>query len=379
LREARTGSRRIRVIEVIATLDAAGAEREVALLATRLDRARFDVRVLALTRGGPLEANLRAAGVPVDVLGKRWKLSPAAVLGLAHRLRRARPDIVHTHLFTANAYGRVAALLAGAPAVVATEHATDPGKRRWHEAIDRALARRSAAVVCVSEAVRAAYARRGIPAAKLRVIPNGVDAEAIARAAEGLAPAPDLVATASRLDPAKDVPTLVRAIAILRARGAAARLAIAGEGPARAAIEAEIARAGLGDAVRLLGFRPDVPRVIAGASVFATASRTEGFGLAAAEAMAVGRPVVASRVEGLAEVVEDGRTGLLVPSGNAEAFALAIGALLADPARARAMGEAGRARVCERFPADRMVREWAALFDALCPAERTARCAESRA
>jgi glycosyltransferase involved in cell wall biosynthesis len=356
-------SRRIRVVEVIATLDAAGAERQMALLAARLDRARFEVEVVAITRGGPVEADLRAAGVPVTILAKRRKLSPRTLLALAARLREARPDVVHTHLFTANAYGRAAALLAGARAFVATEHATDPGKRAHHGAIDRFLARRSAAVVCVSEAVRRAYAARGIPAERLLVIPNGVDADALARAAGGVEAAPGLVVAASRLDRAKDVAALVRAIEALRRRGIEARLEVAGEGGERGAIEAEAARLGITGAVRLLGLQPDIAPALARGAVFASASRTEGFGLAIAEAMALARPVVAPRVEGIAEVVADGATGLLVPPGDEGALADALAALLSDPARARAMGEAGARRVRELFSAEKMVRSYEALFE----------------
>lgn len=348
--------RRIRIVEVIATLDAGGAERQMALLASGLDRARFDPLVVALTRGGPVEAPLRAAGVPVEVLGKQAKLSPGALLALAARLERARPDIVHTHLFTANAYGRAAGLLARVPVLVATEQALDPYKRAHHRAIDRLLARRSAAVVCASEAILARLAERGVPREKLVRIYNGVRVPPAPRAAFE----PDLVVTASRLDPVKDIPTLVRAVARI-----GARLDIIGEGEARPAIAAEIARAGPAAAarIRLLGYLADPLPAIARGAVFALASRTEGFGVAIAEAMALGLPVVASRVDGIVEVVEDGRTGLLVPPGDAAAFAAAIAALLGDPDRARAMGEAGRGRVQDRFSAERMVREYESLFE----------------
>jgi glycosyltransferase involved in cell wall biosynthesis len=355
----------MRVVEVIATLDGAGAERQMALLAARLDRARFEPRVLAITRGGPVEADLRAAGVPVEVLGKRRKIAPGTFLRLAARLRKARPHAVHTHLFTANAYGRAAALFAGVPAIVATEHATDPGKRPWQRAIDRALARESGAIVCASEAIRKACEARGLPAKKLVRIYNGVDAAAIAAQGRGLSAEPGLVVTACRLEKEKDVPTLVRAIAALRGRGVAARLAIAGEGSERAAIEAEAASLGVREAIELLGWRADMGRILARGAVFALASKTEGFGVAIAEAMAAGRAVVASRVEGIRELVEDGRTGLLVPPGDAAAFAGAIGALLADPARAAAMGEAGRERARAAFSVEAMVRAYESLFEML--------------
>jgi glycosyltransferase involved in cell wall biosynthesis len=353
----------IRLVEIIATLDLGGAETQLAETTARLDRRRFEPRVIALTRGGPLERRLAEAGVPLEVVGKRGKADPGALLRLARRLRALDPDVVHTHLFTANAYGRAAARAARLrAALVASEESTDPAKPAWARAIDRRLAPATARVVCVSEAVRAAQESRGIPPAKLVVVPPGVDVESIRlRATEP--PEPWRTVTVCRLEAPKDVETLLAALALLRARGRPATLDVAGDGPDRPRLEAAVARLGLLGAVRLLGAREDIPALLARAPVFALSTRYEGLGVAILEAMALARPVVASAVGGVPEAVAGGETGLLVPPGDPGALASALEALHADPARARALGEAGLARVRARFTIEARVAALERIFE----------------
>ena len=163
-----------RILHIIPTLDAGGAEKQLTLLAAGLPRDRFDVHVCALTRGGPLEELLRQAGMPLCVIGKRWKLDPAALWQLKRHIERLKPDLVHTWLFAGNSYGRAAALWAGVPRLVAGERGVDRWKE-WHElAIDRKLSRRTDRIATNSRAVRDFYVARGLPAEKFVVIPNGI-------------------------------------------------------------------------------------------------------------------------------------------------------------------------------------------------------------
>jgi len=353
----------IRLVSVIATLDTGGAERQLAETLARLDRGRFEPRVIALTRGGPTEALLSRASVPVEVLGKRGKADPLALARLAGRLRALAPDVVHTHLFTANAYGRAAARLArtGA-ALVASEESTDPEKPLWAQAIDRRLAPGTSRIVCVSEAVRRAQVERGIPAALLEVIPPGVDVAALEREAAGELDERRVV-TVCRLEAPKDVATLLEAIASLRARGRGVTLDVVGDGPDRASLEARARALSLEGVARFLGRRDDAPVIVSGAAIFVLSTRYEGLGVALLEAMALGRPVVASDVGGVPEAVLRRETGLLVPPGDARALAEAIASLLDDPARSRALGDAGRARVRERFTLERRVAALSALYE----------------
>ena len=163
-----------RILEIIPTLDRAGAEKQLCLLAAGLPAAEFDVHVCALTRGGPLRADLDKAGIPTTVIGKRWKLSPRAFWQLKRFVKQWRPDLIHTWLFAANAYGRAAGILCGVECLVAGERCADPWKSRRDLAIDRWLARRTRRIVTNSSGVVDFYARHGLPREKFTVIPNGV-------------------------------------------------------------------------------------------------------------------------------------------------------------------------------------------------------------
>ena len=164
----------IRLLLVIPTLVRGGAEKQLVLLAAGLPRDEFDVQVAVLTRTGPWEAALRQAGIPVHVIGKRWKLDPFAYWRLRRLMKQLRPDIVHTWLFAANAYGRQAAWAAGVKHIVAGERCVDPWKNGLQLSIDRVLARRTERIVTNSSGVRDFYAGHGLPADKFTIIPNGV-------------------------------------------------------------------------------------------------------------------------------------------------------------------------------------------------------------
>src|SRR5262245_27857652 len=157
----------IRLLHIIPTLVRGGAEKQLTLLAAGLPRDQFDVHVAVLTHSGPLEATLHHAGVPVTLIGKHWKFDPLSYWRLRKLMKTLRPDIVHTWLFAANAYGRQAAYSAGVPHIVAGERCVDPWKSAWQLAIDRALARCTERIVTNSTGVKDFYAGRGLPAEKL--------------------------------------------------------------------------------------------------------------------------------------------------------------------------------------------------------------------
>jgi len=163
------------VLYVIATLDRAGAEQQMTLLAGRLDRSRFAPAVVCLTRGGPLEERLRRAGVPYDILRKRRRFDLRAVRALKRIIRERRPRVVHTWLFTANVYGRWAALACGVPVVVASERCVDEWRRWWQRWLDRHLSRGTDAVVANCRAVRDFVIREGVEPGRARVIENAID------------------------------------------------------------------------------------------------------------------------------------------------------------------------------------------------------------
>lgn len=364
---------RLRLLLLVTELRPAGAERVVQELATRLDPARYQVVVASLRSPGGDDGDvaraLAAAGVPVVPLRMRGKLDPRGPWRLVRLVRRLRPHVVHAHLFHANLAARLLARAAGAGRVISTVHVVERRRLPARFALERLTARLDDRTACVSEAVaRFARERLGAAPGRLVVVPNGVDlarfaalpAREAARADLGLPGEGLVVGALGRLDPQKGLDVLVDAFARVRAStGAPVTLALAGAGPEEAALRARVARLGLDGRVRFLGHRPDVPRVLAAMDVFCMPSRWEGFGLALVEAMAAGRPVIASHVDSLPEVLGD--AGVLVPPDDPAALAGALGALLDDPRRRDDLARRARARAA-RFDVAAMVAAWEAVY-----------------
>ena len=354
----------IRVVLMITELRPAGAERVVFELATRLDRARFEPHVLALWSmggvDGPFAQMMRDAGVPVHMLRVGSKLDLLRVPPLVGLLREIDPAILHAHLFHANLVARLVAPLVRRPKVISTHHVVERRRLGARMVLDRLTARADDVTVAVSEAV-AGFARRECGVRTVRVIPNGVDLAPF-RAAE---PAVDLpsrkvVGALGRLDPQKGHADLIRAWPLVLARHPDATLSIGGEGLLRPDLERLIARHGVERSVTLHGHRSDVPRFLSALSVFCMPSRWEGFGLALVEAMACGKPCVASAVDSLPEVLGD--AGMLVPVEDPVTLAQALTALLDDPALASSLGSRARARA-ERFSVEKMVLAYEKLYE----------------
>lgn len=353
----------IRILHIIATLDPAGAERQMVHLCRRLDRTRFRPGVCCLTRGGPLESDLAEADVPVSILHKRGRYDVTVLSRLKRAIRDFRPDIVHTWLPTANTLGRIAASLAGVKVRIASERAADVWKgslRRW---IDRRLAPGTMQILCNANAIRQFLVERiGLHGDEITVIHNGLDIEAFDRAADTgpTAPLPErppglLLGTVARLEPQKGLTYLIQAMAELEDTLPDARLWIAGDGPERENLEQQIHESGLAGRVVLLGRRDDVPALMRRFDLFVLPSLWEGLPNVALEAMTAGRAVVATDVNGTPEAVADGETGLLVPAQSPIALSKAIRDLADDAQRRARMGTAGRARVEEYFSMEQMV------------------------
>ncbi|MFN7144902.1 MAG: glycosyltransferase [Myxococcota bacterium] len=330
----------MRVLHVLCDLSPGGAERLVLELCKRRS-PDLSVTVATVMGAGPLEDAFRAAGIPLVIGGRRRKtLGVRATARLARAMRGV--DVVHTHLFAGDTWGRMAALAARVPVVVTTLHNVDRDET-WQRHVKRALAPASSAIVAVSDAV-AAYARDVEHLPDVRVIPNGVDLGRFGphRGGDGTR-----VLAIGRRVPQKGFDVLVDALP------EGMTLDIAGEGP----WTTDHPR------VRLLGRREDVPALLAEADILAVPSRWEGFGLAAAEGLAAGVPVVASDVDGLREVVGD--AGVLVPAEDRVALRSALARLRDDPGLRQKLGVRGRERAVERFDLRETVRRYESLYGEL--------------
>jgi glycosyltransferase involved in cell wall biosynthesis len=353
----------------IAHIDAesgfSGGEVQVFLLMEGL-RARGHRNVLFAPPGS---ASVRAAerrGFEHRAVPMRGAIDLAAVVRLRRTLTRARPDLVHLHTSRATWLGGLAARWAGLPAVTTRRQEKPLRASARTRFVYGTLVRR---VVAISPAVERCLAEGGVERGRLRRIASSVDAGALTprraraemRAALGLAPEEVAVLTLAALVPRKGVDLLLEALARQPAVQRCVLL-VAGEGPARAELEARAAELGLGERARFLGARDDKAELLAACDVFALASRAEGLGVAALEAMAAGRPVLATRVGGLCEAVVEGETGLVVPSEDVAALAAALTRLAGDPALRARLGAAGPARVAAGFAAEGMVAAYEALY-----------------
>ncbi|MCE9547623.1 MAG: glycosyltransferase [Planctomycetia bacterium] len=361
-----------RIAQIIATLDRAGAEKQLSLLATGLPRDEFVVHVLALTRGGPYEQTLRDAGIPVTVLHKRGKLDPLAFWQARRWLKRLQPDLVQTWMFTANAYGRAAALAAGLHPLVAAERCADPWKQWLQLAIDRTLARRTDRIVVNSPGVRDFYVAAGIAADKFTIIPNGVPAyhPSGGTRAELLAelklPADArLIVLVGRLWPQKRVKDAIWAADLLKVIRGDVHLIIIGDGPQRDDLVRYRDQCEIQDRVHFLGARPDAMRFVERADLLWLTSAYEGLPNSVMEAMAAGVPVVATDIPGVRDLIIDGQHGLLVPVGDRAGLARCANRLLESPELHQRLGAAGRERMTREFSVEAMVKGYAELYRGL--------------
>ena len=370
-----------RILQIIPTLDRCGAEKQLVLLASGLPRDEFDVHVCALTRTGPLAADLQQAGIPVTVVGKRWKIDLGAFGRLRRLVAQLRPELIQTWLFAANAYGRAAGIACGVKRLVACERCVDPWKSRLQLSIDRYLARRSARIVANSQGVQEFYVACGLPAEKFEVIPNGVLPPAPSAATRdeilaelGLPAKARLVGLVGRLWPQKRVKDAIWAADSLSVMRDDVHLLVIGDGPDRDRLVRFRDQSQVVEVVHFLGHREDVPRLLPHVEVLWSPSAYEGQSNAILEAMALGIPVVATDIPGTRDLVVHGETGFLIPATDRAARATTVNRdvaaglarytnqLLDDPPLARRLGEAGRRRILEEFRVETMVQRYADLY-----------------
>jgi glycosyltransferase involved in cell wall biosynthesis len=389
---------RVKVLRVIARLNMGGPALHVAYLTEGLAGRGYDTTLIAgsLARGEDSMAFVaEGRGVEVVKIDELHReISPlrdlVAVFRLARLIRAERPQILHTHTAKAGAIGRLAAMAAGPdgpPIVVHTFHGHvlhgyfDPLRTQVFRLLERFLARRSTALIAVSPQVRDdLVALHVAPAQKFTVVRLGIELDervaideemrAEARRVMGIPPERFAVGWVGRMTGVKRTDDVVRAFAALRARGVDACLCIVGDGPDRDQVERRAHELGVIRDCLFLGYQEDVARFFAVFDAFVLSSVNEGTPVVAIEALAAARPVVATRVGGVPDVVTDGVDGFLVEPGDVEALAERLERLATDPELRRTMGEAGRARVLPRYAVSRLIDDIDRLYRSLLEARR---------
>lgn len=323
------------------------------LLALRRKRTTLPARVQAL----------RAEGLRVELV-PGWAHA-ATVWELAALCRRFQPDILVAHGYSEHLWGRYAGLLAKVPHLVHVEHNSRERYNAWRLVQTRWLGQRSGAIVGVSEGVRSALLGYGLPADRVHAIPNGIRLEPYAGAsAKDFAQRTPGIVMAARFARQKDHATLLRAVALLRAQGLtpAVRLAGGGKASARRAAERLAQELGLQGQVEFIGHCSDVPGLLMGHQICVLSTHYEGMPLSLIEGMAAGCAVVGSRVVGVQEVIDSGRTGLLAEHANPESLADALTHLLTQPQDAARMATAAREEALERYGLTTMTARYESLL-----------------
>lgn len=361
------------ILHIVNSLECGGAEH-LALETVRALAARGWRPALCALGGNRMPEE--TSGLRVAELRARGFSDPLGFARLARLVLKWRPRVIHTHLIWSDLWGCAAARLARTAILVSTAHSAVD--RRARSAPLRYLcckaARRRSWTLAISNAVAAYRAEQGEPLERMSVLPNAVDVGRFAagdglrmRRGWGIPTDLPLIGCVARLDPIKGLTVLLRAFARLRA--SRARLVIVGGGPEEAALRALARSCGAGERVTFAGALPrrEIPDALAAFDAFVLPSLHEGLGIAIIEAMAAGRPVVASRVDGIPELVRHRETGLLAPPGDAEGLARMLDLLLARPTFALALGRAAQAEAWRRFDLSPYVSRLEALYRRLLP------------
>jgi glycosyltransferase involved in cell wall biosynthesis len=345
----------------------AGAELTSLLLARELPKENVELEVCTISPRGQLHDRLDDVRARGSSLGVRGLLSsPLAIRGISERLRTFRPDIIHSQLFHAGAVGAFVARQARLPFVLTRQYvySVEWYRGAWAKRLDRWVARQADTVVAISTEVRRFLDKQYGLTRNVRLIHNAADVGRFAHTQPASASPDDrvnLVYVAS-LHPRKAHAVLFDAVQLLKQRGLRVNAALVGDGEERAALERLAREKDIVDSISFLGWRNDVDAVFATAHVYVHSASEEAFGIAIAEGMAAGLPVVATDVGGIPDVVANGTTGFLVPARDGRAMADKLQSLVEDPDLRRRMGDAGRERAFELFSPQKLAKSYAEVF-----------------
>lgn len=364
--------RKINVLEVIATLGIGGTEKQLVQLVKNLDRKKYNITVCCLTRGGPLLQEIEQIGIEVVVLNKRYKFDFFVIFRLASLMRKKKTDLIHTYMFTSNTFGRLAAILAWVPIVISSERNVDSWKKWYHRVIDRVLSRFTDKIIANAHAVRKFYIEKvGINPKKILTVYNGIDLrefEQIATTQEikrhlNIDSSRYIVGSIGRLVKAKGYEYYIQAACQVLEKIPQTTFLIIGKGEEGENLKRLAERMSISDKVVFIGEEKRVRNVLEIIDVFVSSSLREGHSNVILEAMAMGKPVVATRVGGNPETIVGGQTGILVPPKDFRALARGIIKVLQNEEISKKLGEAAKERIREQFTIEKTIARIEGLYD----------------
>ena len=344
------------------SLDAGGAERFILDLIRNLDQNLFSPTLVLFSHGGFFEAAARQAGIDLIILRKRFKFDPINFFKLYRVVKKLKPDIVHTQL-GGDIYGRLAARMLAVPVIVSTEQNVQIGESGLIRCLKTWTAKFAAKIVAISQAVKAdALKRYGLPETKMELIYNGLETGKFLLTESRPKSDKIIFGSVGRLTAQKNYSLLIEALAELPDYNWELRLV--GEGELRPDLERRISELGLTGRVKLLGLRADIKGFLAGLDVFVLPSLWEGLGLALLEAGLAALPVLASRVDGIREVIRDGQTGILFNSNDRPDLVVKLKQIMASSAKPELsiLGKNLQATVQARFDIKIIAKQYQDLY-----------------
>ncbi|RKY31600.1 MAG: hypothetical protein DRP67_02330 [Candidatus Omnitrophota bacterium] len=358
-----------KICYIIGTLKTGGAEKQLYYLVKYIDRDKFKPAVIAL-RGGNMEEDFRKI-VKVRVLKKRWKFDPFLFFNLYREIKRERPDILHTIMFTSNTWGRICGILLKIPAIVASERSMDLWKRWYHFKIDKILGRFTRKIICVSEEVKNYYVNKtDIPEDKFVVIGNGVNLEEIEkvefetekRKEFNIKQDDFVILTGGRLCKEKSIDFFLSMVPELKNKINNLKVLIVGEGEEKKNLYNIVEKLKIRDTVVFTGYRKDILSIIKISDIVVLTSKWEGMPNLILEGMGLKKPVISTDVGGCRELISDGENGFLIKYGDKRTFIEKIIFLYENPEVRRKMGENGYKRVREKFDLFKKIKEYEEIY-----------------
>ena len=357
----------VKVVYVIDDLGLGGAQRQLVELVKSLSKVRYDPHVISLsTTKTDYAEPIRSAGIPLRQIPQSGKWDQRCFRTLLKSFREIKPRLVHTWLFTADLYGRLAAWAARVPGIVTAVRSVEPWKPWHYVAADRLLCWVTDAFTVNARAVgEILAAREHVDRRKIYTVYNGIDLRAfdpartdgVVRGRIGVGQGAPLIGIVGRLAPEKDHETFLKAAGLVSNQIPQVNFLVVGSGPLQDKLQRLRGALSLEKQVHFLPNQSDRAQLFAALDLVVVSSRYEGCSNVILEAMAMGKPVIATAVGGNPELILPGQTGLLVPPQDPEGLAEAMMELVRDPDRAQGMGRQGRRRVEEQFGLERMVDE----------------------
>ena len=366
-----------RVLHVIDSLHLGGAQ-EVVLNLSTCGSPRFTHEVATMHGHGIYWDRLRDAAIKVHSLSPHKHL-PLYLATLPALLLSRRPDILHCHLIPSNIIAKPLGALLGVPLIINHDHTNDPHRidNKLLLALDKSTNRFARHIIAVAAACRDFLIQHeSIPPKKISLVPNAIDLRRFSpettsrtesRAALGLPPEFPVIAGVGRLNPQKNFSLFLEIAAVVSSKFPDTRFLLAGEGPEESLLRNQAARLGIADKVIFAGYIPDTRVVYAAADILLMPSRFEGLPMTLLEAMAMGLPVVASNLDGIAEVITDSREGFLAPPGEASVFTDRILRLLGDERLAATLSTNARAKIAAHHSVEKMTSAVEAIYDRFLP------------